>query len=171
MGQQGHGRLHAQREHGSGRLYLRRSPGARFVASGLGHTAARNFSSRVVVRSVAFLLCFFVASTMLLPGARERKRARISVSPHALVGNGDVHRLHQLGTCYSLVDAERDPTSICDAVRAGRVQVVAEPLPFLTAATTVADMLASDVVARLYGAKVRDAGVRGAEGAGVQARH
>ena len=32
-----------------------------------------------------------------------------------LVGNGDVHRLHQLGTTYSLVDAIPDADAICAA--------------------------------------------------------
>lgn len=45
-----------------------------------------------------------------------------------LVGNGDIHRLEQLGTTYSLVDADRDATSICAAIAAGRVQLVTRPL-------------------------------------------
>lgn len=50
-----------------------------------------------------------------------------------MVGNGDVHRLAQLGTTYSLVDAERDPASICDAVAAGRVRVATRPMSWWTA--------------------------------------
>ena len=45
-----------------------------------------------------------------------------------MVGNGDVHRLEQLGTTYSLVDAQRDPSSICEAIAAGRVRVATTPL-------------------------------------------
>jgi predicted metal-dependent phosphoesterase TrpH len=45
-----------------------------------------------------------------------------------MVGNGDVHRLEQLGTTYSLVNAERDPSSICEAIAAGRVRVASAPL-------------------------------------------
>lgn len=45
-----------------------------------------------------------------------------------MVGNGDVHRLEQLGTTFSLVDAERDPASICEAIAAGRVRVATRPL-------------------------------------------
>ena len=45
-----------------------------------------------------------------------------------LVGNGDVHRLCQLGTTWSLVDAEPDPDSICAAIKAGRVEVRTEPV-------------------------------------------
>ena len=51
-----------------------------------------------------------------------------------MVGNADVHRLEQLGPTYSLVDAERDPVSICEAIAAGRVRVVSRPLPWPTAA-------------------------------------
>lgn len=57
-----------------------------------------------------------------------------------MVGNGDVHRLEQLGTTYSLVDAERDPGSICDAVAAGRVRVVSHPLRWSTAARIFASL-------------------------------
>ena len=59
-----------------------------------------------------------------------------------MVGNGDVHRLEQLGTTYSLVDAERDPASICAAIAAGRVRVVSRPLPWSTAARIVTSMMA-----------------------------
>ena len=65
-----------------------------------------------------------------------------------MVGNGDVHRLEQLGTTYSLVDAERDPASICEAIAAGRVRVVSRPLPWLTAARIVASVVGSSRGAR-----------------------
>jgi predicted metal-dependent phosphoesterase TrpH len=45
-----------------------------------------------------------------------------------VVGNCDVHRLWQLGTTYSLVDAPPDADSICQAIAAGRVQVEGRPL-------------------------------------------
>ena len=45
----------------------------------------------------------------------------------ALVGNGDVHRLSQLATTYSLVDAEPTADAICAAIAAGRVTVEATP--------------------------------------------
>ena len=50
-----------------------------------------------------------------------------------MVGDGDVHCLDQLGTTYSLVDADRDPASICAAIKAGRVRVVSEPLSWSAA--------------------------------------
>jgi hypothetical protein len=62
-----------------------------------------------------------------------------------LVGNGDVHRLEQLGTTYSLVDADADPDAICAAIRAGRVRVEARPHSALTAARIMADLFVADV--------------------------
>jgi len=62
---------------------------------------------------------------------RAERWARRQGKP--MVGNGDVHRLEQLGTTYSLVDAERDPDAICAAIAAGRVHVVSRPLSALGA--------------------------------------
>ena len=62
-----------------------------------------------------------------------------------MVGNCDVHRLKQLGTTWSLVDAAPDPAAICAAVRAGRVTVRANPLSLLTAAATMAGLFGSNV--------------------------
>ena len=58
-----------------------------------------------------------------------------------LVGNGDVHRLAQLGTTYSLVDAQPDPAAICAAIAAGRVSVCATPHSWATAARIMAGLL------------------------------
>jgi predicted metal-dependent phosphoesterase TrpH len=63
----------------------------------------------------------------------------------ALVGNGDVHRLSQLGTTYSLVDAAPDPDAICAAIKAGRVEVRATPLSWLTVAGLIGDLALSSV--------------------------
>ena len=65
-----------------------------------------------------------------------------------IVGNGDVHRLEQLGTTYSLVDADPNPASICDAIAAGRVRVVATPHSTFTAARLMADLVASTFMPR-----------------------
>ena len=51
-----------------------------------------------------------------------------------LVGNTDLHLLEQMGTTYSLVDADPDPDAICEAIRLGRVQVRREPLSSVRAA-------------------------------------
>ena len=58
-----------------------------------------------------------------------------------IVGNCDVHRLVQLGTTYSLVDAERDPDAICDAIAAGRVRVESRPISWADAARLMSALL------------------------------
>jgi len=63
-----------------------------------------------------------------------------------LVGNGDIHRLRQLDTTYSLVDAESDPDSICEAVRDNRVTMMARPHSFLTASGVIAELMLSNVL-------------------------
>ena len=65
----------------------------------------------------------------------------------AMVGNGDVHRLVQLGTTFSMIDAEPDVDAICLAVREGRTRVERRPIPVLTAAATFSSMAASNIVA------------------------
>jgi len=61
-----------------------------------------------------------------------------------LVGNGDVHRLRQLGTTYSLVDAPADADAICEAIRRNRVWVEATPVSVLTAAGLMAELLVAN---------------------------
>ncbi len=58
-----------------------------------------------------------------------------------VVGNGDVHRLAQLGTTWSLVDAPADAHAICEAVRAGRVRAESRPLSWLEAARVLSVMI------------------------------
>lgn len=65
-----------------------------------------------------------------------------------MVGNGDVHRLRQLGTTFSLVDAEPDAGAICEAIRAGRVRVRARPHSWLTAAVVAADLVGDRMIPR-----------------------
>jgi len=62
-----------------------------------------------------------------------------------VVGNGDVHRLDQLNTTWSLVEAEPNAHSICRAIREGRVQVEARPHSVLTAAAIMTDMFMADL--------------------------
>jgi predicted metal-dependent phosphoesterase TrpH len=62
-----------------------------------------------------------------------------------MVGNGDVHRLRQLGTTYSLVDAAPHADAICQAIRDGKVSVSAKPLPMIDAALLMADLLTASV--------------------------
>jgi predicted metal-dependent phosphoesterase TrpH len=62
-----------------------------------------------------------------------------------IVGNGDVHRLEQLGTTYSLVDAEPDADAICEAILEGKVRVKAQPHSAATAARLLSDLFATDI--------------------------
>lgn len=68
-----------------------------------------------------------------------------------MVGNGDVHRLEQLGTTYSLVEAEPDADAICAAVREGRVRVKARPHSPMTATRLLADMFSAGLRRDLWG--------------------
>jgi hypothetical protein len=63
-----------------------------------------------------------------------------------VVGNCDVHRLHQVGTTYSMVDAEPHVDSICEAIAAGRVRVEGRPLTWFEVGRTLGALFASDVV-------------------------
>ena len=65
-----------------------------------------------------------------------------------VVGNGDVHRLAQLGSTYSLVDADRDPAAICAAIAAGRVRVESRPMAWPAALRVVASLFAADLFHR-----------------------
>ena len=69
-----------------------------------------------------------------------------------LVGNGDVHRLAQLGTTYSLVDAAPDPASICAAVAAGRTRVCATPHSWPTAIGIMASLMTTAALLPFSGA-------------------
>jgi predicted metal-dependent phosphoesterase TrpH len=82
--------------------------------------------------------------TSLLNFNRPAARwAQAHIKP--LVGNGDIHRLRQLGTTYSLVDAEPDPDAICEAIRDFRVDVHAQPLSMATAATIMGQLVAGEL--------------------------
>jgi predicted metal-dependent phosphoesterase TrpH len=69
-----------------------------------------------------------------------------------IVGNCDVHLLDQMGTTFSLVDANPDPDAICDAIRRGRVEVRTEPLPTLRAGLTFVRMVIGGVLGKIGGA-------------------
>jgi hypothetical protein len=61
-----------------------------------------------------------------------------------LVGNGDIHRLRQLGTTYSLVDAEPAPEAICAAIAAGRLRVESRPMPWTDITRVLGGMVLAD---------------------------
>jgi predicted metal-dependent phosphoesterase TrpH len=46
-----------------------------------------------------------------------------------LIGTSDAHTRWQLGTTYSLIEAEKDVESVIKAIKAKRVEVVTNPLP------------------------------------------
>ena len=76
-------------------------------------------------------------SSMFTRGLDFNRRAVRWAAAHRkpLVGNTDLHLLAQLGTTYSLVDARPDPDAICEAIRAGRVEVRSTALPAWRAAS------------------------------------
>jgi predicted metal-dependent phosphoesterase TrpH len=79
-----------------------------------------------------------------------------------LVGNTDLHRLDQLGTTYSLVDADPEPDAICDAIRAGRVEVRTEPIGLGRAGLTITRMVIGGLLGRAgIGRRQRDWQSRG----------
>jgi hypothetical protein len=66
-----------------------------------------------------------------------------------LVGNGDIHRLSQLDTTWSLVDASADPDAICAAIRAGRVEVRTQPVSVSRLLCVLATVMPSGILHRL----------------------
>jgi predicted metal-dependent phosphoesterase TrpH len=57
-----------------------------------------------------------------------------------LVANSDLHDLRQMGRTYSVVSADRDPDSICAAIREGRVSIQTSPVPKLELARVLGGM-------------------------------
>jgi predicted metal-dependent phosphoesterase TrpH len=82
-------------------------------------------------------------NAMFIRGVDFNRAAERFAARHGkpVVGNCDVHRLAQLGSTYSLVDAERDPDAICAAIAAGRVRVESRPLSWTEAARVMSDMI------------------------------
>jgi predicted metal-dependent phosphoesterase TrpH len=63
-----------------------------------------------------------------------------------LIGNCDVHRLQQLGTTYSLIDAEPNADAICEAIRRGNVEVRTRPISTARAFNLFASMMLGDLL-------------------------
>ena len=57
-----------------------------------------------------------------------------------LVASSDLHDLRQLGRTYSLVLADRNPDSICAAIREGHVAIQTSPVPKLELARVLGGM-------------------------------
>jgi len=75
-------------------------------------------------------------NAMFTSGVNFNRRAERWAASHGkpMVGNCDVHRLWQLGTTFSLVDAPRHADAICEAIAEGRVRVEGRPLAWTEAA-------------------------------------
>ncbi len=72
-----------------------------------------------------------------------------SLHDKPLVGNSDLHRLHQLGRTYSLVESEPDAAAICTAIKAGRVEVRSRPITMRQAMAHFSDLSIAGVVKSL----------------------
>jgi len=81
-------------------------------------------------------------NAMFVPGVDFNARAERWAARHGkpIVGNCDVHRLGQLGSTYSLVDAPPHAEAICEAIRAGRLRVESRPLSWIEAARILGAM-------------------------------
>lgn len=80
---------------------------------------------------------------------RAVRWARANGKP--VVGNTDLHLLEQMGTTYTLVDAPADADAICDAIRAGRVELHSTPLPAWRAASIFLRMVFAGLIGRVRG--------------------
>ena len=96
-------------------------------------------------------------NAMYIRGVDFNRAAERFAARHGkpVVGNGDVHRLSQLGTTYSLVEAERDPEAICAAVLAGQVRVVSRPLEWMQAGLLLSRLLLARSKQPAEGERVR----------------
>jgi hypothetical protein len=65
-----------------------------------------------------------------------------------VVAGSDVHRIGQLGPTYTLVDAEPNASSICSAIRAGRVELRTRPMTSAAAAALITSMTLAGLRAR-----------------------
>jgi predicted metal-dependent phosphoesterase TrpH len=123
-------------------------------ASGLVIAPHPFFPTRVCLRGAmerhADLFDAVERNAMFIRGIDFNRPAERFAARHGkpVVGNCDVHRLAQLGTTYSLVDAERDPDAICEAIAAGRVRVESRPISWLAAARLMSALLFEPYTAR-----------------------
>jgi predicted metal-dependent phosphoesterase TrpH len=90
-------------------------------------------------------------NSMFTPWLDFNSRAVAWAHAHGkpLVGSTDLHLLEQLGTTYTLVDAEPDVDAICSAIRQGKVQLRSSALPSVRAAWIMARMLLGGLIGRL----------------------
>ena len=81
--------------------------------------------------------------------ARAVRWARARGKP--MVGNTDLHLLEQMGTTYTLVDVPdgADADTICEAIRAGRVELRSSALSIVRAASFLSRMVVGGWIGRL----------------------
>jgi predicted metal-dependent phosphoesterase TrpH len=80
---------------------------------------------------------------------RAVRWARANGKP--VVGNTDLHLLEQLGTTYTLVEAPADADAICDAIRAGRVELRSSALPAWRAGWIFVRMVVAGLIGQVRG--------------------
>jgi len=80
---------------------------------------------------------------------RAVRWARANGKP--VVGNTDLHLLEQMGTTYTLVDAPADADAICEAIRAGRVELRSSALPTWRAASVFIRMVVAGLIGKFRG--------------------
>lgn len=62
----------------------------------------------------------------------NRKAVRVCKAQNIpMIGSSDTHMIRQFNTTWTLIDAEKDPSSVIRAVRAGKAEVVTRPLSLL----------------------------------------
>jgi predicted metal-dependent phosphoesterase TrpH len=103
---------------------------------------------RLMMNRHADLIDAVELNAMYSPTVNFNRAGRRWAAKHRkpMVGNGDIHRLEQLGTTYSVVDAARSPDAICEAIRKGKVSVESAPLTLLQAMWLFAKILPSGVM-------------------------
>lgn len=81
-------------------------------------------------------------NAMFMPTVNFNRVAERWAARHGkpLVGNGDIHRLRQLGSTYPLVD----PDAICAAIAAGCVRVEGRLMSWLDVANVLGGMMCAD---------------------------
>ncbi len=76
---------------------------------------------------------------------RNKKALRLAHSSNKpLVGDSDCHNIWQIGTTYTVVEAEKNIPSIVTAVKEGRIEVVTTPLPIVTMARVAVNFALGD---------------------------
>jgi predicted metal-dependent phosphoesterase TrpH len=122
------------------RAIKRRAPQALFVAPHPFYPIASALGS--LMDDLTDLIDAVEVNAMYTRSLDYNRQARRWAQAHgkSLVGNCDLHRLDQLGTTWTEVDAAPDADAICAAIRAGRVEVRTAPLSWPRAIWTMARM-------------------------------